>query len=169
MPPSVGRQRLRTTPTTAVPKARSLRSRDVEFPGLAAGQGPHCGRERRWRGLPGGRATIMIVASSGQIRPTSGHDHETAPSRGLFPPLNGIFAYAAAVHSANDNYSLGAALRRRRRSCTSSRVAPLPTRGASPPRRITMVGSLRGLPVVDENSRPVEQARLEVLQRLLCS
>ncbi len=46
---------------------------------------------------------------------------------------------------------------------------PLPTRGASPSRRMTMVGSLRGVPVVDENSRPVEQAGLEVLQRLLCS
>jgi hypothetical protein len=31
------------------------------------------------------------------------------------------------------------------------------------------VGSLRGVPVIDENSRPVEKARLEVLQRLLCS
>ena len=46
---------------------------------------------------------------------------------------------------------------------------PLPTRGASPSRRMTLVGSLRGVPVVDENSRPVEKARLEVLQRLLCS
>ena len=46
---------------------------------------------------------------------------------------------------------------------------PLPTRGASPSHRMTMVGSLRGVPVVDENSRPVEHARLEVLQRLLCS
>jgi hypothetical protein len=46
---------------------------------------------------------------------------------------------------------------------------PLPTRGASPSRRMTMVGSLRGVPVVDENSRAVEKARLEVLQRLLCS
>ena len=36
-------------------------------------------------------------------------------------------------------------------------------------RRMTMVGLLRGVPVVDENSRPVELARLEVLQRLLCS
>ncbi len=45
---------------------------------------------------------------------------------------------------------------------------PLPARGASSSHRMTMVGSLRGVPVVDENSRPVEQARLEILQRLLC-
>jgi hypothetical protein len=48
-------------------------------------------------------------------------------------------------------------------------VAPLPDRGASPSRRMTMVGSLRGVPVVDEDSCPVEQAGLEVLQRLLGS
>jgi hypothetical protein len=46
---------------------------------------------------------------------------------------------------------------------------PLPTRGASPSRRMTLVGSLRGVPVVDENGRAVEKARLEVLQSLLCS
>jgi hypothetical protein len=46
---------------------------------------------------------------------------------------------------------------------------PQPTGVAGPSRRMTEAGSLRGVPVVDENSRPVEQARLEVLQRLLCS
>jgi hypothetical protein len=30
-------------------------------------------------------------------------------------------------------------------------------------------GSVCEIPVVDENSRPVEKARLEILQRLLCS
>ncbi len=52
----------------------------------------------------------------------------------------------------------------------TSRIArgPLPGGGASLSRPMTMVGSLRGAPVVDEDSRPIEQACLEVLQRLLC-
>jgi hypothetical protein len=33
---------------------------------------------------------------------------------------------------------------------------------------VRAVGSLRGVPVVDENSGSVESASLEVLQRLLC-
>jgi hypothetical protein len=34
---------------------------------------------------------------------------------------------------------------------------------------MTMVGSSGGVPVAGENRRPVEQAGLEVLQRLSCS
>jgi hypothetical protein len=45
---------------------------------------------------------------------------------------------------------------------------PLASPWHCPSRRMTLVGSLRGVPVVDENSRAVEKARLEVLQRLLC-
>ena len=45
---------------------------------------------------------------------------------------------------------------------------PLASPWHCPSRRMTLVGSLRGGPVVNENSRAVEKARLEVLQRLLC-
>jgi hypothetical protein len=79
---------------------------------LAAGQGPCCGRERRWRAarivagcdtapaaaplrdvsplypvmpelhIETFRATTMIMGRFGQIRPTLTHDHETAQAEG---------------------------------------------------------------------------------------
>src|SRR5580700_6044557 len=81
---------------------------DSGFPGFAAGQGPCCRRERRWRAArivagcgmaPAAgplrdvsplypvmpelhvetfRATTMIMGRFGQIWPTLTHDHETA-------------------------------------------------------------------------------------------
>ena len=86
--------------------------RGAGFPGSAAGQGPHRGRERRRGtarvpaccsrapaaglqrdGIPlcpamprsyieAFRALIMIVASSGRYLAVSGHDHETARAEG---------------------------------------------------------------------------------------